>query len=212
MSGKCRVTVEISNPDEVVRTLRLFTEGKTEDGGLKQEIQRIIENEGIEVEIENVGGEVIEDWPCISYIITYRKGKSELMISYHIGVGHVDWNKLPREHSAFNFNNDDWELLRIVRDLHARPANKAQWASTAAKIAKIQKVKPDTNEALAEICRDTKEAIETSFEEWAANFGYDPDGRKAEQVYRNNIEKYPQLLAIMSRDTLDTLAEFANEL
>lgn len=178
----------------------------------KRVIQMIIKNAGIKAEVINAGGKVIDDWPCISYVITYRKGNSELRIPYHLGVGHVDWNKSPQ--GGYNaLNNDDQAMILVMRrSPHARPSDKAQWAATAAKLARLQKVQPDVHEALATVCRDTKEAFESSFEEWAANFGFDPDSREAERIYRGEIERYLRLLSIMNRDALDALAALACEL
>jgi hypothetical protein len=184
----------------------------------KQKIKETIENEGIEAETSFIGGEVLEsDWPCISYVITYRNGKAEFKTPYHLGVGHVDWSKAPKDFPSIGYSggltNDDWAMINMLRhNRHVTPSDKAQWASTAAKLAKLQKVKPDTDEALATVCRDAKEAVETFFGEWATNFGYDPDSRKAEQIHRAAANQYPGLLAIMSRDTIDKLAELSIEL
>lgn len=71
---------------------------------------------------------------------------------------------------------------------------------------------PQSAEVLACACAESLEAHENSFEEWAGNFGYDADSRKAEKIYNTCAQQYFQILALMSVERLIKMAELHNQL
>lgn len=44
-----------------------------------------------------------------------------------------------------------------------------------------------------------------TFEEWAADYGYDPDSRRAEQIFNNCVEQTARFKAFLGEDALETL-------
>lgn len=48
-------------------------------------------------------------------------------------------------------------------------------------------------------------ACDCTFEEWASDFGFDPDSRSAEKIYRQCQTNYQRLLSCISRDTIDAI-------
>lgn len=73
--------------------------------------------------------------------------------------------------------------------------------------------KPKPAEVLARICAESLEVSSDSFEGWAATYGFDPDSRKAEAIYRachKNAEKLSRLG--LDSETVQTFAELSNRL
>lgn len=50
------------------------------------------------------------------------------------------------------------------------------------------------------------------FEEWASEYGYNPDSRKAESIWRLCVTQYQQFAGMFSQVDLDKLAELVREL
>lgn len=63
---------------------------------------------------------------------------------------------------------------------------------------------PDPVEILWSIARDG-DALESTLEDWASEFGYDADSRKAEKIYRACQDNALRLRKILSRDQIETL-------
>ena len=69
---------------------------------------------------------------------------------------------------------------------------------------------PAPAEVLACYCRDWTES-NCAFDEWAANFGYDTDSRKAFSIYESCREAGPKLRALgLSREQLQRFADLSN--
>jgi hypothetical protein len=69
---------------------------------------------------------------------------------------------------------------------------------------------PAPAEVLACYCRDWMDS-NCAFDEWAANFGYDTDSRKAFSIYESCREAGPKLLALgLSREQLQRFADLSS--
>jgi hypothetical protein len=68
----------------------------------------------------------------------------------------------------------------------------------------VRKWKPDAIEILNAIARDG-DALESTFEDWADDFGYDADSRKAESIYRACQENALRLKKILSADKIESI-------
>lgn len=91
---------------------------------------------------------------------------------------------------------------------HVYPQNKAQKAFGHAPRPKA----PSPAEVLACIARETEDA-QVPFEDWAAEFGYDVDSRKAEQTYHQCRAEARHLAALgLSREDRRKLAELFSRL
>jgi hypothetical protein len=64
---------------------------------------------------------------------------------------------------------------------------------------------PVEGEVLECLVLDTRDIEETTFEEWASNYGYDEDSRKAEKIYQTCKEVARKLDAMLSSDALAEL-------
>ena len=75
------------------------------------------------------------------------------------------------------------------------------------------KVKSTPAEVLGTICRDAVSAEGQSFEQWASDFGYDTNSRKAEAVFKECQMHNVRLWRLkVPRDRITQLAELASQL
>lgn len=68
---------------------------------------------------------------------------------------------------------------------------------------------PPASDVLYSLLLDAEAINAGSFEEWAADYGYDPDSRKAEAIYRQCLEYGLKLRATLGEDVLAQLREAA---
>lgn len=70
---------------------------------------------------------------------------------------------------------------------------------------KNRRIEPSPVDVLYSLTMDSDVLDAGGFEEWAANFGYDADSRKAESIYRACIELALKMRAGFGNDTLQEL-------
>ena len=166
----------------------------------KAEAQALLAQLNITAEISNPRPGVEDNWPHIAYVVTFLRGSlPPLPQVWKCGIGHVKTTSPDKGAMRIlaHLSTDEESMLRAWHlNPHANFKDKALQASVAAKLAFIQKVKPDASEVLACMCRDAIEATESTFEEWAANFGYETDSRKAEATYNACRAPYASLIRI----------------
>lgn len=66
-------------------------------------------------------------------------------------------------------------------------------------------IKPKTIDVLYSLSMDSDVLESSGFEEWASNFGYETDSRKADSIYRACLEIALKLKAVIGNDGLEQL-------
>lgn len=134
-------------------------------------------------------GEVDEDWPHIAYAVTITRNGNALWTGpYKLGVGHVKiptiTQGLPCIKGGVQFTQDElytWNALKVKPNANIQP--KALQASLCAKLAVVQNVSPTLQDVLHSLLMDSS-AMDETFSDWCANFGYDDDSIKALETYQ----------------------------
>jgi hypothetical protein len=126
---------------------------------------------------------------------------------WKMGIGLADWPAiLKRTHVS----SDDYVAIKAMAG-HGSLSAAAQVRLAAKYLpAFVKQVNPA--EVLARCCADGQEASGSSFEDWAGNFGYDTDSRKAEAVYLACQEAGTKARKLVDGNTFAKLAELANRL
>ena len=147
-------------------------------------------------------GEVSDGWPCIAYKVTIACGSRKFTTDYHLGVGHVDWSVKTRYHIGMPVKQQRaWSTLN--RKPGAQLADKQLWADTAATIAVAQKVKPSLDQVLESLALDSQAFTGgESFADWASNYGYNEDSRKAEQTFHQCVAIGAKLTSLLGIEAL----------
>lgn len=76
---------------------------------------------------------------------------------------------------------------------------------------RIKLLTPDTRDVLASLAMDAGAIDFASFEDWASDYGYDTDSRKAESVYRACLATALALRAALGDAGLSELRDAASE-
>lgn len=166
-------------------------------------------------------GTVQDDWQRISYQVALYKGacdtdepKPFITTEYHLGIGHVNVNKLGDVWNTFNtFSESERAMINAwQKNPMAQFVNKKLQFQIAAEIAKIQKVVPSLDDVIYSLLSDGSAFFDAeSFEDWASNFGDDTDSRKAEKIYLQCMETGRKLASALDSETLVRLREWASE-
>lgn len=138
--------------------------------------------------VDGPKGIVTDDkWQCIRYLVelTY-KDKEVITTDYSLGIGHVNLKQARPDSLTWNVTEQERSMLYAWQhNPHAQFKNKELQASVAAKLAKYQKVAPQLDDVIYSLVRDGDAFFNAqTFEQWADEFGYDADSRKAEQTYK----------------------------
>lgn len=164
---------------------------------------------GIHTQISAPLGDVKDEWPNILYNVTFSLNGKNLTTEYRLGVGHVNWKAVRDGSSWIHHLSADQESMvyAVQKNPHATFKNKSLHASTAAQLAKNQKVAPKPYEVLSAICDDGQSAHNESFDSYCGNFGMDSDSIKAKQVYELCCELYHKAVNLIGADNVRKLAE-----
>lgn len=79
----------------------------------------------------------------------------------------------------------------------------------ASLVASVQAVPPTVVDILSSLLLDASAIDEGSFEDWAASFGYDPDSRKAEKIWKACVETGLKLRSELGDEILRRFQELA---
>lgn len=132
-------------------------------------------------------GKFENDWPAIAFgVALLFKGKLVLETEYSLGIGHVDIKKARPDSIMGGWTSAEQSMLYAW---HSNPSvrfkDEGVRAKIAAKLAKQQGVRPELDSVVHSLLMDGEAFFNAqSFEDWAGDFGYDSDSRKAEAIYR----------------------------
>lgn len=115
---------------------------------------------------------------------------------YKLGLGLADWKRV-RTHIAAKSGKTSNDY-RDVEAMLAHKLNNADARALAGRYLWTFQAKVNPAEVLATVCRDGEDAVGQSFAEWAGNYGYDEDSRKALAIYelcQQNGDKARRLLS-----------------
>lgn len=162
-----------------------------------------------------------QPWAHVAFTVMFTRPPRTAAISreYKIGTGLAPW-KDPKVRSAarltfagpFSRNAAQYVAERecgIRGGSRYRPEIEAEAAAIACRVAKWT---PNAAEIFAGICRDGRDTRDVSFEDWAPEFGYDPDSRKAEKVYNACRQCWADALRLVSAADAEEFAELAARL
>lgn len=145
------------------------------------------------------------DWPCLEFDFCFKRKGKEICFTYKMGIGCFPINKLPNN---YNFNGISASAIEAMKK-GKRLFDKNKEAQIALLAWKMDKSSgPKGEEVLCCLCIDAIGVAQTSFEEWAAEFGYDSDSRKAESIYRACQDIYFKLIKMFSWNEIQEIAQW----
>lgn len=134
----------------------------------------------------------------INWLISIRSAHSMLTFEYSQGIGHLPKGVAPEFNLRGNLSVDAAKAIR-----NACEGSKIVVPGKGVKSVKT----PDILDVMYCLVMDS-DVLETSgFEEWASNFGYDTDSRKAKKIYDQCVEQSLKLKAVLGYEKLEKLRE-----
>lgn len=165
----------------------------------KEQIKPTLESFNLSCRIFPAGVKAMNDDgnPMCAWVVTFTNTTTNRSESFDYFTGY-GCGPLP---------TDKWlnEMKNIRPGTKDRLIDKTIMPRIAHEWAEKMKWAPDPIEILWAIARDG-DANQESFDDWAANFGYDADSRKAEKIYNACRENFFKLRKIMLQDNIEKIA------
>jgi hypothetical protein len=147
-------------------------------------------------------------WVHIAFSVRLmRNGREVLTTPYRMGVGHVSKGALLAVRDVTNHEQLCQNAIRNNRTPHHEAPGHLSLLEKAARLAKLVPTLADVLHSL--VCDGAAYFDAETFEDWASNYGYDPDSRKAKAVWKACDETGRKLSRVLSADELATLREAA---
>jgi len=137
-------------------------------------------------------------YKSINWKVTIKRGSQSLTTDYMQGIGHAN---IPQPSFAKLVSAN---LKSIAADEKMRHLVENGWYMLGV-LQRVDQPAPDRNDVLHSLCLDSEVLDYPTFEEWADNFGYDRDSRKAEKIYRDCLEIALRMRAIFGNSDLTKL-------
>lgn len=149
-------------------------------------------------------------WPSLNWRVALAKGgRMFLETDYSAGTAHAPGSKAPKSALVFSGLSESAARADLIAwEIESGyPGQWARWnAGGLHRKAKASPILPDLPDVLYSLSSDAGVIDAGGFEEWASEFGYDTDSRKAEAIYRACLETALKMRAALGDDAMDALA------
>lgn len=147
-------------------------------------------------------------WVHIAYSVRLlRNGREVLATPYKLGSGHVPKGALLAVRDVTNYEQLCQNTIRNNKTPHHEAPG---YLGLLTKVARLAKVAPSLADVLSSLVLDGAAYFDAeTFEDWASNYGYDTDSRKAEAIWKACDETGRKLARVLNADELATLREAA---
>jgi hypothetical protein len=134
------------------------------------------------------------------YVILIRNGREILSTDYMQGIGYAPaYKRITSIKHGWTVPNTD----ALIRE--------TEQGVTRDKFGKASPLLPEPVDVVASLVLDCSVLDCGGFEDWAAEYGFDADPRKAEAIYRQCLEIALKLRAAVGEDGLNLLREACAE-
>lgn len=142
-----------------------------------------------------------EKWQSLNWRVTLkRNGRDILETDYSQGIAHCPAYSIKGKYGQANAIAIEIEKGRIAK----KAFGDGRYFESRKPIAP-----PSLADVLSSLCMDSDVLNYANFEQWAKNFGYDPDSRKGEAIYRQCLEIALTLRAAIGDADLSELCQLA---
>jgi hypothetical protein len=118
-----------------------------------------------------------ETRPCLNWLVTLKRDGEEILSTpYSAGSAHC-----PAYSDPTLGRQDSVDRFKAIREQcetgrNGKPGRPGAW------------IKPDALDVIYSLSMDSGVLDYGDFESWAGEYGYDPDSRKAESIYRQCLD------------------------
>jgi hypothetical protein len=182
----------------------------------KESIEGVLEGLGLTMEVKFVpfsqSRNKAEKHKSLNWIVTIKRNGRELIATdYSAGIAHCpSYNRKCPANAPCNQKSWQefvcaWECENGFRANPSLVDRSNFWPN------RNSPVLPDFADVMHSLVMDSDVLNNSGFEDWASNFGFETDSRKAESMYRACLEIALKLKAGLGNDGLQTLAEAFQE-
>lgn len=165
------------------------------------------------IEVKNRDGWLHDEWLIEVLVPGGPTRPRDREFFYRTGVGH----RIKLEHASLPASAGLTSIAvapRVPSWLPLKARNAPGWIVQQSKAVDpllYILVEPKIEDVLSSLKTDVEAISYPSFEEWASDFGYDPDSRRAEDIYSACIKNYRQLVGIFGVEGVDELMRCEEE-
>ena len=150
---------------------------------IKNQVAQILESNNIKLVYEFVpfskSRNKADKSPSLNYKVKVLKGEREVLeTDFMMGCAHCPAYK--------NFRLNSYEQNRVIKAECERGTEHRFIADSPFNTG--NKILPHAADVFHSLVLDSDVIEYSSFEDWAENFGYDADSRKAEKIYRDCLD------------------------
>ena len=149
--------------------------------------------------------------PSLNWVVTVkRQGRPIFFVDFTSGSGNCPANK-SRSPIRWPYPENQWKWRAIAWE--CENGYPAQWDAYLGDFNRVEDqkksraIKPEKCDVLYSLACDSESLDYPSFEDWAECFGYDPDSRKGESIYRACLEIALKMRAGLGEAALTALRE-----
>ena len=148
-----------------------------------------------------------EKTPSLNWKVTVqRNGRDVMECDWMAGCGHCPSYGKPVP-QGWERNPKSWQPEVIAYECESGfPGRFHHWAR-GFHGDKAKPIMPDLVDVMASLTMDSSVLDAGGFEDWAADFGYDPDSRKAESIYRACLDNALKLRAAIGDSGMGLLRD-----
>lgn len=134
----------------------------------------------------------------INWRVTIKRGKHFLTTDYQQGIGNLPCKLKGLPTSLHNYN-----IVQLIVHLAVETG---RFSNSEFGIGFKPLQKPELRDVLHALVNDSDVLdFAGSFEDWASNYGYDADSRKAERIYNECLKHALKMRAMFGDETLQQL-------
>lgn len=126
------------------------------------------------------------------------KGRKVLTSPYSMGIGHIPKDSAPRGQRGWTRDRVQW-ITEVMKTGKA-----GGWSETFGPL-NTKPILPKLKDVMYCLCSDAQVLNSGGFEDWANEYGYDTDSRKAEDTYRECLDLALKLKAGVGVTLLESL-------
>lgn len=205
-----------------------------------EEIRKVVGDylaaEGITVEFKQISKYMADNIDKESrhssafWIATITAGRGYMTVQYREGEGNfikqrfgklcIDDSRLINDFKEFYLDNcvrNDavrWfecnQMNRFLSEFARK--ERVKKVGTKGGIGKLQLVPPAPADLLYCLCMEYDVMDSGGYEEWARDYGYDPDSRKAEKIYKLCMEQSLKLRSVLGEKRINELRELTQDM
>lgn len=137
----------------------------------------------------------------LNWRVTVGKGRNSLTTDYMQGIAHIPGYK---ETWSGRLSVDEFDRIK-------QACENGTMIGRSRFITNTKITMPKLHDVMYALAMDASAIDHASFEEWANEYGYSPDSREAEKIYKQCLDIALKLRAMIGDEGLNTLREASQD-